>query len=553
MARLIAEFADNGGTEYTTRAAGIKPDSDGTTGDGTDRASALNTWLAARSAGDVVRFSAGTDDGSGYRITGAVSVPVGVHVIQDAPIYYDGTGPEAALTIGAAGTNNNRVALRGLHVVRVTQSDWSSESDVGIRLINPVSCDIEIRRAANFTIPAQIRGDASGAVYNNTRLGQLVNGKVGLDLDAVNVGYVNENNFFGGRFPCFSGVGTNTTRYSVRITSSDASYLTNNNNNFHKPAFEPNDSAAGTGDAIPILVEHGVQNAFLGCRNENGTTGKFHQTQNASRENVYDCGYGVVTGEDTSDHPSSVEQDRRTALLRRGPQVWSSGPMHKRAVFDNGSTFLNIAGVSVANSGDAGVYSAASSVAVASGYLEFSGSRAPAIFIDTRTAKRFVLRRDVEAGYGGRFRIRCYDSSGTVLTSAGGGHPYVKTREAATVAYGSSWGGVYSTGSDSSGDLFVEVGDDVAYICVILTSGSANLRVRSFSVHAVDWMDSSAWTGLNEPIPGANYGSGAPTAGTYVVGQRLFNKAPSAGGTEGWVCTTAGTPGTWKTFGSIAA
>lgn len=44
-----------------------------------------------------------------------------------------------------------------------------------------------------------------------------------------------------------------------------------------------------------------------------------------------------------------------------------------------------------------------------------------------------------------------------------------------------------------------------------------------------------------------------PAQGTWAVGDIAYNDAPSAGGTVGWVCTTAGTPGTWKTFGSIAA
>lgn len=48
-------------------------------------------------------------------------------------------------------------------------------------------------------------------------------------------------------------------------------------------------------------------------------------------------------------------------------------------------------------------------------------------------------------------------------------------------------------------------------------------------------------------------GSAAPTSGTYSVGDIVWNTAPAASGTVGWVCTTAGTPGTWKTFGSIAA
>lgn len=49
------------------------------------------------------------------------------------------------------------------------------------------------------------------------------------------------------------------------------------------------------------------------------------------------------------------------------------------------------------------------------------------------------------------------------------------------------------------------------------------------------------------------YGSAAPTSGEWQAGDIMFNLAPTAGGTVGWVCTTTGTPGTWKTFGAIAA
>lgn len=48
-------------------------------------------------------------------------------------------------------------------------------------------------------------------------------------------------------------------------------------------------------------------------------------------------------------------------------------------------------------------------------------------------------------------------------------------------------------------------------------------------------------------------GTAAPTSGTYEVGDIVYNSAPAAGGFVGWVCTTAGTPGTWKTFGAISA
>lgn len=45
----------------------------------------------------------------------------------------------------------------------------------------------------------------------------------------------------------------------------------------------------------------------------------------------------------------------------------------------------------------------------------------------------------------------------------------------------------------------------------------------------------------------------APTTGAWLRGDRVYNSTPSAGGYLGWVCVTAGTPGTWKGFGSIQA
>jgi len=45
----------------------------------------------------------------------------------------------------------------------------------------------------------------------------------------------------------------------------------------------------------------------------------------------------------------------------------------------------------------------------------------------------------------------------------------------------------------------------------------------------------------------------APTTGTWAVGDTAWNTAPAAAGTPGWVCTTAGTPGTWKAMAVLAS
>jgi hypothetical protein len=59
--------------------------------------------------------------------------------------------------------------------------------------------------------------------------------------------------------------------------------------------------------------------------------------------------------------------------------------------------------------------------------------------------------------------------------------------------------------------------------------------VRVDSLYVIDW------------------GSAAPTSGTWGVGCIVFDSTPTAGQPVGWVCVTAGTPGTWKAFGTIAS
>jgi hypothetical protein len=49
------------------------------------------------------------------------------------------------------------------------------------------------------------------------------------------------------------------------------------------------------------------------------------------------------------------------------------------------------------------------------------------------------------------------------------------------------------------------------------------------------------------------FDSAAPTTGTWKKGDVVFNTNVAAGGTPGWSCTTAGSPGTWKAWANVAA
>jgi len=100
---------------------------------------------------------------------------------------------------------------------------------------------------------------------------------------------------------------------------------------------------------------------------------------------------------------------------------------------------------------------------------------------------------------------------------------------------------------------------------VIFAVGSVPVTVRvaksmtfsSASINATTWQTINAiLAGSYNPKVGAvHYGrkdSAIPTTGTWVVGDVVYNTTPASAGYIGWVCTVAGTPGTWKTFGLIS-
>ena len=58
--------------------------------------------------------------------------------------------------------------------------------------------------------------------------------------------------------------------------------------------------------------------------------------------------------------------------------------------------------------------------------------------------------------------------------------------------------------------------------------------------------------GLATAEPRRFFGTAIPSAGTFIRGDIILSTAPAAGATPGWVCTTAGTPGTWKAMANLA-
>lgn len=145
-----------------------------------------------------------------------------------------------------------------------------------------------------------------------------------------------------------------------------------------------------------------------------------------------------------------------------------------------------------------------------------------------------------------------------------------------------SYGIYVSIGADAevvfSGNLVTSVADygiradavKVAFIgnSVNSVSGSDRAFYASATATFVNMVGNSALGVANPYVDGGSpptrafgnswepqndYGTAAPVSGTFAKGDKVWNTNASAAGTVGWICTTAGTPGTWKTFGTIAA
>lgn len=84
-------------------------------------------------------------------------------------------------------------------------------------------------------------------------------------------------------------------------------------------------------------------------------------------------------------------------------------------------------------------------------------------------------------------------------------------------------------------------------------SGNRFIKIEDNMIRLPDiWYQAADASGWNSGKLARAVGTAAPSGGTWAQGDIVYNTTPSAGGFIGWVCVSAGTPGTWKTFGVIS-
>ncbi|MDX1370851.1 MAG: glycosyl hydrolase family 28-related protein [Nitrososphaeraceae archaeon] len=95
---------------------------------------------------------------------------------------------------------------------------------------------------------------------------------------------------------------------------------------------------------------------------------------------------------------------------------------------------------------------------------------------------------------------------------------------------------------------------------IVLSSGETNSRViisnniDNTSSGELNIGGAASAAGFINPIDRPIvWRTAAPTTGTWENGAIVWNRTPAAGGVPGWICTSSGTPGTWKAMANLSA
>lgn len=494
---------------------------------------------------------------TGYRVTRPIIVPESINVIMDGPIVADGTDDYIGLTIGRVSQANLKTRHR-VQVVRANQSDWGSEDNIGVKIINANSCGIDLQMLRGHTIGAQYIGAGALCGYNRSDVGLINNNQIGLDLTSVTaaavVGATNQNQFYGGRIDLNSAIGSGLSRYGIRLTTQDSAppniNAIPNGNSFFAPSMELQLTDAAPGVAIPVLSVYGNINHIYDLRTE-GNSSVAMRNENSSQDNIAEILFGSGTVQDAGDHLNLVYQQENHIFDQLATLIWHSGEVYKTACYYDGAGLaIHVPKCHIATSGGANVLVALTGLTLNAAYLEIGTTRGLGVMVDTSVAKRFMVRRDmVSSANGGFLAIRCYDAAGTVITTAG----LVDSQSYGALARDLTiYGGVFIAGSASDGQYVFQVDDAVKSIAVIIAAPSGVAQIRSFSIYSINDRTATCYPGGYEQIfPGANLMTTPPTAGTWVRGRQGWNVNPASGQPLGWSCISGGAPGTWAPWANI--
>lgn len=109
---------------------------------------------------------------------------------------------------------------------------------------------------------------------------------------------------------------------------------------------------------------------------------------------------------------------------------------------------------------------------------------------------------------------------------------------------------VTTVGAQTQNALLIQLGTGYigTYPIGMIDSNQLNL----FLVTATGQIITAA-TKIQIGLNSMTWGATAPSSGTWARGDVCWNTGVTGGGSPGWICSAAGTSGTWKTLANVGA
>lgn len=380
--------------------------------------------------------------------------------------------------------------------------DITSIEDMKLVLKGMKNSLIRVQYATDLKLLALGQTDYYSIAYNTFLLGYLDD--LTLEGDSAGIGgWINSNIFIGGRI---NSALTMKGKYP------------HNHNTFYGLLIEGDTS---------LNIEKGNTNFFLETRGEGAIAYNFDISSHGN----------LVTRRYTGGNPFIMMQTQQSAV---------TDPSGTNMVIYSGEAFMNIQETTLTH--DTAAYSITDIYRNASGlhagYTAETIMETDLIPID----KPVWLGLESDAACW-RLSVEIYDSSKNRII----------TQPATSPVYGGTmqWtaNNLYSVANVSA--------DAYGFSRYFQTddSGAAYIKARIVTSAAADFGTLKGYvaTGKNRTPASFHFLKSAitapsiPTNGTWEQGDVIFQEAPTAGGFVGWVCVSAGTPGTWKTFGAISS
>ena len=369
-----------------------------------------------------------------WNVSGTVTLPGGARgLIMQGTIRYTGTAPTSVLVLGDGGTIRNAEKLyTGLNVIRQTQSDWSSEADIGITVRNVDASQIELRRVEGFTIGMRTLGDGRGVEDSTFTLGRIVNNRIGLDIWCATATAWNTSiRYYGGHFAQATGVNASQDRFGVRFGNEPGAYSNHNRHVFDAPNFELRQ--AGSNIAIPFLNQtSGSAIIARNMRMEACSPLAARHTAGAQ-----DCEYDIawtntyLVGIDytaTANRCGNAVINRHRAPASRFQRFLAGVPSTRAAAFRQSATEVGVEGlITIATSTTTATFMAdfcfngLTDLTPTDRAVTLAANRGLGWMLDTTQAKEFALAHWLTSGAsGGRLFVRVFDGAGNIREDIAG-------------------------------------------------------------------------------------------------------------------------------------